>query len=647
MLKTNVAQDIKLSDVIDLEFLQQFQDVFAKALGVASIIVDDSGPVTKPSNFSDFCINYVRNHPEGFKRCNQCDIQGGIKSFECGKPVIYHCHAGLLDFAAPIIVDGKQIASMLGGQVLTAKPDISKFEDIFRILGSDVEHAIRDALDKINILPEEKLSAAAELMYIVANALSKIGYQNLKIRQSSKEIEMILNCMPDGVVTIGYDGVISFCNTTLENMFGYKSSDIIGKSPDSLFEEGEDLFSNIENMSHSTYETKGIKKDGTDFWIEINASEMCIGPACSKIISIRDISKRKELEQEVENSKVQAITILKNLPFMAWLKDTEGKFIAVNEQFSELCKLPFKEILGKTDMDLFPKEMAQGYMKCDQNIIKTKKPKVIEEQIISPDGIKWIETFKVPIIGSTGEVIGTTGYAIDVTERRSFNKSRNEFMSIISQELRTQLNAIRGALVVISDGLNSTLCSSTKELIDLANVNNARLINMINDIIDIEKIETRSADYNIQLYDLRMLIEQVLDSKEFDVGFEFENFDAQASVKVDKARLKQVLGYLLSIAATCSIDNNPVIISLNRSEGYVGLAIKSFGHSIPQASKESLFRKFSEIELPNNQKTVSTGLEFSLCKAVVESFDGIIDFENIPDGGIIFRIDIPEAGYKV
>lgn len=174
-----------LRDVIDLELLQQIQDRFALAMGMASITVDHEGPVTKPSNFTDFCMQKTRNTTEGAKRCNECDIKGGQEAARTGKPAIYYCHGGLMDFAAPIVVEGKQLGSMLGGQVLPQPPDEEKFRRIAVELGIEPEEYLT-ALRKIRIVPEESIRAAADLLYIVANALSRMGYQRLKIMKSTE-----------------------------------------------------------------------------------------------------------------------------------------------------------------------------------------------------------------------------------------------------------------------------------------------------------------------------------------------------------------------------------------------------------------------------------------------------------------------------
>lgn len=127
------AIDIYLKDVLDIELLQKFQDNFAESMDIASVTVDREGmPVTKPSSYTSFCIDYTHSTRTGDDRCAQSHKEGGEQAARTGRPYIYKCHAGLIDFAAPIIVDGIQIGTILGGQILTSKPE----EESFRVTGS-------------------------------------------------------------------------------------------------------------------------------------------------------------------------------------------------------------------------------------------------------------------------------------------------------------------------------------------------------------------------------------------------------------------------------------------------------------------------------------------------------------------------------
>ena len=187
-MKENVfpqEHTVNLKEIIDLEFLQQFQDDFAKSIGVASIAVDLQGnPITDPSSFTRFCMDYTRGSKEGLLRCAKCDREAGEASARTGKPYVYECHAGLVDFAAPIMLHGKQIGSILGGQVLPQAPDESKFRRIAQEIGVNPDEYI-EALKEIQPLPMERIEAAANLLYSVANNLSQTWYQQSRLKDMS------------------------------------------------------------------------------------------------------------------------------------------------------------------------------------------------------------------------------------------------------------------------------------------------------------------------------------------------------------------------------------------------------------------------------------------------------------------------------
>lgn len=183
----NNRKKISLSDLIDVSFLQELQDNFAKTMGVASLTVDDNGPITKPSNFTNFCTKYIRANKLGSKRCNECDIEGGKLALKKGEPLIYTCHTGLTHFVVPIIVKGKHIASILGGQIATKKPDEEHFKNVAKELGITAnEDEYIEALRKIKIVPKENIIAATQLLSLVANSISQIAYKNYELMERNE-----------------------------------------------------------------------------------------------------------------------------------------------------------------------------------------------------------------------------------------------------------------------------------------------------------------------------------------------------------------------------------------------------------------------------------------------------------------------------
>ncbi len=128
--------ELKLTDLIDREILQKVQDGFANMTGMAALTTETDGTaVTEGSNFSDFCMRYTRGSKIGCERCKQCDSQGAGLALERGESVVYFCHAGLMDFAAPIMAEDKMVGCFIGGQVLTESPDPEQVLTIAKEIG--------------------------------------------------------------------------------------------------------------------------------------------------------------------------------------------------------------------------------------------------------------------------------------------------------------------------------------------------------------------------------------------------------------------------------------------------------------------------------------------------------------------------------
>ncbi len=185
--KGNIA-DIKVTDVIDVEVLQKFLDNFAIGMNIASVAVDLNGePVTKPSFYTNICANYTHSTKIGDDRCALSHKKGGEEAARTRKPYIFKCHSGLIDFAAPIMVNEIQIGTILGGQILTEKPDAEAFRKTAREIGVNEDRYVA-AANEVNIMEEKNIAAAAEVLFIVANTLSQMGYQKLKIRNTSGDL---------------------------------------------------------------------------------------------------------------------------------------------------------------------------------------------------------------------------------------------------------------------------------------------------------------------------------------------------------------------------------------------------------------------------------------------------------------------------
>lgn len=181
--------EIRLTDLIDVNILQQIQDGFSGYTGMAALTTDADGvPVTKGSGFTDFCMNLTRKSEIGCKRCAECDRNGALKTFKEGKPEVYYCHAGLVDYAAPIMVEGKFIGSFIGGQVRTAEIDEADMKKRAVEMGIDPEEYVR-AAKRTAVLTIQDIDRAAEFLYKISEILSGMAYKNYEALKNSRRME--------------------------------------------------------------------------------------------------------------------------------------------------------------------------------------------------------------------------------------------------------------------------------------------------------------------------------------------------------------------------------------------------------------------------------------------------------------------------
>ncbi|MGN0695469.1 MAG: PocR ligand-binding domain-containing protein [Oscillospiraceae bacterium] len=200
-----MENELYLTDLIDVEFLQQIQDAFSDMTGMAALTADKNGvAVTKGSNFSDFCVKYTRMSERGNRLCSECDKNGAEKTLANGGPCAYYCHAGLVDYAAPIMADGKMVGSFIGGQVLPNEPDLEKTARIAEELGIDPEE-YKEAAKRIKIVSKESIDKAAHFLYVVANVLSEIAYKSYCLHKVNLEVEKASHLKSDFLANMSHE----------------------------------------------------------------------------------------------------------------------------------------------------------------------------------------------------------------------------------------------------------------------------------------------------------------------------------------------------------------------------------------------------------------------------------------------------------
>ena len=179
---------LEVAVVIDVEMLKKFLDNFALGMNCAAVSVDREGnEITAPSYYRSYCQDFIHKSPTGDKRCAECHNRMGEEAARTGKPFVGPCHAGLTDFAAPIIVNGQHLGTVLGGQIVDKPLDEKNVRNVAHETNLDAD-ALWAATKKIDIVPKKNIDAAAEVLFIVVNAIAENGYRQLEIKHMSGEL---------------------------------------------------------------------------------------------------------------------------------------------------------------------------------------------------------------------------------------------------------------------------------------------------------------------------------------------------------------------------------------------------------------------------------------------------------------------------
>ncbi|MGC1174605.1 ATP-binding protein [Polaromonas sp.] len=245
-----------------------------------------------------------------------------------------------------------------------------------------------------------------------------------------------------------------------------------------------------------------------------------------------------------------------------------------------------------------------------------------------------------------GKVIGFYVQATDVTALKHIDRIKSEFVSTVSHELRTPLTSIRGSLGLIAGGVGGKLPDAVMKLVEIAKNNCERLIRLINDILDIEKIESGKMQLDLQETALKPLLVQALAANEGfgaakNVGLRLYCPDDTLQVLADSDRLTQVVTNLLSNAMKFSPPDETVEVHVSRAGLGVRVEVRDRGPGIPDEFRKRIFQKFSQADSSDTRQAAGTGLGLNISRAIVERLGGHMGFESKAGAGTTFFFELP------
>ncbi|OLP20332.1 hypothetical protein BST81_00930 [Leptolyngbya sp. 'hensonii'] len=386
-------------------------------------------------------------------------------------------------------------------------------------------------------------------------------------------------------------------------------------------------------------------QDGQTIWISENARG--VRDETGRIIyyegTVKNITKRKLAEQALGESEAKYRILFNAIPDLMLRLHRDGTYLDFKPptNFQTYFKSP-DQCIGKNVRDLLPPANAQLYLQAVEEVIQTGKMKVFE--------------FQLPIEGQSRDyearfvasgVDEALGIIRNITERKRVERLKNEFVSVVSHELRTPLTSIRGSLGLIIGGIAGEISAQARELIDIAHKNSERLVLLINDILDVEKIESGKMHFEMKPLALVPLVEQAIVAnqaygEQFKVQFVLEHDLTEVKINGDSNRLMQVMANLLSNAAKFSPPGSTVEVTVRRKNlETVRVTVRDHGPGIPEEFRYRIFQKFAQADTSTTRQKGGTGLGLSISKAIVERLGGTIGFETEMGVGTAFYFELP------
>ena len=374
-------------------------------------------------------------------------------------------------------------------------------------------------------------------------------------------------------------------------------------------------------------------------------------------VTVSNISLRIDAidqENKLRDSQQRLTMHLQRTPLAVIEWNTDFEVTEWNEAAHKIFGYSREEALGSSDVELLvPKHMSNRAKKIREQLIKNEGGLYSINENVTKDGhIILCEWFNTPLVNENGDVIGIASLAQDVTERVRIEKMKRDFVSIVSHELRTPLTAIRGALGLILGGATGKATPKMNELIQIADDNTQRLLHIINDILDIDKIESGVIEYVFDNIPVMELVDKAVTNnnsyaQQYDVTLRVTERLDGAYINADNNRLMQVLDNLVSNAIKFSPKGETVDLSVSRHGMNIRIAVSDHGPGIPKDFQDKLFDKFTQADFSDTRGASGAGLGLNIAKAVIERHKGRIEFNTEEKVGTTFFFDLPEIPYCV
>ncbi|MBI5503438.1 MAG: PAS domain S-box protein [Deltaproteobacteria bacterium] len=468
---------------------------------------------------------------------------------------------------------------------------------------------------------------------------------------------------PDAVAVLSEDGNVLHWNTAAESIFGYTASEIVGRSfidatvPQDRIDEERALLARVPVTGPALYEAERVRKDGRPLYVSVSLKALLEeGRVRGFLTTHRDITELRALR---DANICEPRDLLESAPDAMVIVDSTGRIVLVNSQTEKVFGYRREELLGQSVECLVPQRYRGRH--GAHRAVFFEHPRVramgagLELYGLRSDGEEFpVEISLSPIATPDGVLVSST--IRDASERKRFetkineaNRMKSEFLATMSHELRTPLNGIIGFSEFLVDEKPGPLNPRQREYLNDVLNSGRHLLKLINDVLDLSKVEVGKMELFPERFRLVEAIQEVCAvvspmAQKKSIAIRTEIAEQVETVVLDPHKLRQVLYNLLSNAVKFTDDGGRVEITASRGdEQALVLEVRDSGVGIKKEDFDRLFVEFQQLDSSAARRYSGTGLGLALTKKITELQGGSIGVVSEPGRGSRFTVTLPQA----
>jgi PAS domain S-box-containing protein len=482
----------------------------------------------------------------------------------------------------------------------------------------------------------------------------------LALKASENRLDNILTTANASIVSFrvfaNRDWEYEYQSIGCETLFGYTAAEIVTDKMlwmSRVFADDRDkvIYPHFESIfAERTFavEYRFHHKDGSLRWISaIYSSHRDEVANCWIVTGVSiDISDRKRAEEALQQSETLFRTLSESAPVGIFRTDAQGKNIYSNPRCQAICGFTFEEALGDGWMQfIHPEDLEVVFPQWTLFLTTNQEFRTQVRYVHTDATVRFCRLMAVPIFSESGELMGNVGTVEDITESRAIEKMKNEFISIVSHELRTPLASIRGSLGLLAAGVLKEQPESAQQMLEIASSETERLVRLVNDILDLERLESNKVTLVKQWCDATKILRQSVETVQplaTENNIALVMLPSSIAIWIDPDRIIQTLVNLIGNAIKFSSRDSKVTVSVECLTDQILFKVQDQGRGIPDGKLESIFERFQQVDATDSRQKGGTGLGLAICKSIVQQHGGKIWVESTLGKGSIFYFTIPK-----